>query len=297
MKAKTLTIFALVFLASMSLASAISVDAEYVTLYPGEQDSITIEVENTGSFDIEDVSIQLIVGGFLPDDTPISLPFAIIGSSEKDLDDLDEDDDDSVTFTLRASIDITPGDYNIPYVLRFVDADDNDDDFERTGSFSIWVSSKTDIDFGIEIRGDETNNAILDKGGKISLEIINKGLGEIKSVSVQIIPEGFNLLSKEKIFVGSIDADDTDLASFDVIFKSTEPVLRAVVTYKDFDNNEQKETVSLPFKVYTKDEALEMGLIKKGNTTRNIVIVVLVIIGWIIWRRARKKRRNNKKGR
>ena len=128
--------------------------------------------------------------------------------------------------------------------------------------------------------------------GRVSLEVINKGLGEVKSMSVQIFPTGFELLSKDKIFIGSIDADDTDLASFDVIYKSANPSFSAKVDYKDFDNIEQTKTVNLPFTVYTKEKALELGLIQKDNSSRNTGIIVVLIIAWFVWRSFKKKRKN-----
>jgi hypothetical protein len=187
---------------SLSLASAIIVNANYVTVYPGESGKIDIEIDNNENFDIEDISIAIDLSpqpifnelGMVVGETE-ALPFSIVGNSEKDVDDIDEDDDDSVSFTLRASTDITPGDYTIPYVLKYTNADDDTETFEKRGSFGMRVSARTEIDFAAEIRG----NAIVGEEGRISLEVINKGLGDLKTVSVQIFPNGFELLSKDKI--------------------------------------------------------------------------------------------------
>ena len=270
-----------IVLLSLNVASAVLVDAEYVTLYPGEEGRITIEVENNENFDIEDISISLVL-----DD----VPFTSVGNSVKDIDDIDEDDDDSVSFTLRPSTDITPGDYNIPYVIKYVNAENNSENFTKEGVFGIRVSAKTDIDFSLEIRG----NAIVGEEGRISLEIINRGLGEIKSVSVRIFPNGYELLSKDKIFLGTVNADDTDLASFDVIYKTTNPTLSAKVEYKDFDNKDQTETVTIPFKVYTEEQALDIGLINKNNTQIYILFIAILIVAWLIYRRIKKKRKKNR---
>ena len=218
------------------------------------------------------------------------LLFTTIGSSEKDVDDIDKDDDEKVSFNLRASIDIPPGDYNIPYVLKYVNEENKSKDLEKTGSFGLRVSAETDIDFVVDVQ----DNAIVGEVGEISLEIINKGLGEIKSVSVQIFPQGFELLSKEKIFVGTIDADDSDTATFDVIYKTTNPVLSAKVEYKDFDNKDQTETVNLSFKVYTKEKALELGILKKPNYIVYLVIGIL-IVAFIIHRILKKRKRKNRR--
>ncbi|MBA7656419.1 hypothetical protein ES703_64343 [subsurface metagenome] len=267
---------------TVGFAAGIIVDSNYITIYPGESEEITFEIENNENFDIEDVSLALDLSGLL---------FTTIGSSEKDVDDLDDGEEDDVSFTLRASIDIIPGDYNIPYILKYyVDVENNSEVFNKTGSFGLRVSAKTDLDFVVDVQ----DNAIVGEEGEISLEIINKGLGEIKSMSVQIFPQGFELLSKEKIFVGTIDADDSDTATFDVIYKTTNPILSAKVEYKDFDNKDQTETVNLSFKVYTKEKALELGILKRPNYIVYLVIGILVI-AFIIHRILKKRKRKNRR--
>lgn len=284
MKTQILTksLAGIVFLVlAISFASALVVDANFVTLYPGESERVEVEIDNNENFDIEDISIALELS---------NIPFTAIGSSEKDLDDLDKDDDDRVVFTLRASTDATPGDYNIPYTVKYFEVN-NDTGFEKTGTFGIRITAKTEIDFVVEIKG----NAIVGEEGRISLEIINKGLGEIKSLSVQLLPNGFELLSKDKVFVGTIDADDTDLASFDVVYRTTNPTLSARIEYKDFDNNEQKETVNMLFRVYTRDEALELGLIQKSKTPLYSGVVFVILVAWFVYRKIKKKRKQNRR--
>ena len=286
------------FLLSLNLTSALAINADYITIYPGEEGRVNIEIDNNENSDIEDVSISIDLGaqpiynelGMLVGETE-ALPFSIIGSSERDTDDIDEGDEEKVSFTLKTSSDIVPGDYNIPYVVKYTNAEDNEE-LEKTGSFGLRVSAKTELDFSAETK----DVPIVDEEGTISLEIINKGLGDIKSVSVQIFPQGFELLSKDKVFIGTVSADDTDLASFDVIFKNTKPSVSVKIDYKDFDNNEQSQVVNIPLKVYTKEQALELGLIKKDNTIIYIIIVVALLIIWFVWRRIRKKRKKMKGG-
>lgn len=276
-----LPIFLLVVLIS-SFASALVVDAEYITLFPGESGKVTIEIDNNENFDIEKISVALDLSG---------LPFISIGSSQKEIDDIREDRDETVRFTLRTSTDIEPGNYNIPYTIKYVNEEDNDETFETKGSFGIRVSAETELDFVVDIR----DNAIIGREGRISLEIINRGLGEIKSVSVQILPQDFELLSKNKIFVGTVDADDTDLASFEVIYQEITPVFRAIVTYKDFENKEHSENINIPFRVYSEKEALELGIISKNKVGLYIGVVIVLLIIWFVYRKAKKSKRNKKK--
>ena len=282
---KTLTTIAfaltLVFLYSLNFASAIVVDTNYITIYPGEEGKITLKIDNNENFDIEKVSASLLLD---------NLPFSSIGSSEKDVDDINEDDDDSASFTIKASSDIKPGDYEIPYLIKYTNAQTNEPG-TKTGSFGIRVSAKTEVSYSVDVSG----SAVQNQQGKISLEIINKGLGEIKSVDVQLTPQGFELLSSNQVFIGTINADDTDTATFDVIFTTTAPVLKAKVTYKDFENNAQTDTVNLPFKVYTQEEAFKLGIIKKSNTGTYFLVLIVLLIIWFVWRRIKKARKKNNK--
>lgn len=280
MKVALLGMFLLAFAASF--ISAVVVNADYVTIYPGDKATIRVNVENNENFDIEDISMALDLS---------KVPFSSVGSSEKSIDQIDQDDDDTVAFALRSTTDITPGDYDIPFIIKYASTDNSSEILEKEGSFGIRVSAKTDLDFSMEVR----DNAIVGQEGRISLEVINKGLGEIKAVSVQLFPSGFELLSKDKVFIGSISPDDTDLASFDVVYKSKSPILSARVDYKDFDNNDQVKNINIPFKVYSQEEALSLGLIQKSNSTTYIIAVVVILVIWYFWRKARKKKKERER--
>lgn len=283
-----IAILVLYVISMISFASAILIDAEYVTIYPGEQGGVDINVENNENFDIEDVSVSIVLSSVSPTGQIVSLPFSVVGSSEKSLDDLDEDDDDSATFTIRADNDITPGSYNIPYIISYTNKD-SDEKKQKQGTFGLRVSAKTDLDFSVE-----TQNNVLGTKGRLSLEIINRGLGNIKSVQVEITPEGYELISSKTIFVGNVNPEDSELVSFDVIFKDKNANLNAKISYKDFDNEDKVENVKLPVKVYTREEALEFGLIKKSNTGIYFGVIIVLIIIWFIYRgiRKRQKRKN-----
>ena len=74
MKQTNKLIFGILFLVlTLSFASAIVVDAEFVTIYSGESGKISVEIENNENFDIEDISLALELS---------DLPFTSIGSSE-----------------------------------------------------------------------------------------------------------------------------------------------------------------------------------------------------------------------
>jgi len=269
-----LSILAFLFLIlALNSAEAIivkSVNAD--TIYPGQEGSITITLKNDASSDIEDVSIVLDFS---------NLPLSPVESSEENTDEILEGKTKTFTFHVRANNDAVPGSYNIPYIITY-DGLQN----PKKGSIGITVSGKVNLEY----TAIQENNVIGNKG-KINLKIINKGTADAKFVDVKITPEGFTLLSESYVYVGTISSDDFETASFDVIYDKKISVLNAVITYKDFDNTEKKEVLELPLKVYTKEEALKLGIIKTNKIGIYISIIVILIIIWFFIRRKNKLRR------
>lgn len=272
---RTFGIFVMLFIgliSQTSLFSALTVDADYITIYPGEEDTLSLEVENNLDEDLKDVSVSLILG---------NVPFSSVGSSTK-TEDIDEDGDESFSFKVRANSNIVPGDYSIPYEISY---EREGNKTVEKGSFGIRVSAKTDLDYSVEYE-----NNIVGKQGKISVEIINRGLGEIKAVSLSIEGDGFKVISKEKVFIGNIEAEDSDSVNYDVLFNSKNANVIAYIEYKDFDNNNKLETIKLPLVVYSEEEAKELGLIKENNLYYLILGVLILVVVWFFFRKVRKKK-------
>jgi len=280
-KINFLIISMFIFLISLSFTSAIVINSvEIGKLYSGKSGSLSINVKNTFGDDVSDVSFILNL-----DNTG----FTTLGSSQDSEDEIREGKKESFNFVLKASSNIKPGDYNIPYEIIYTDW--NDEKITKKGSFGISVGAKTELSYGIETE----NNVALEKG-KISFKMINSGLGDIGFVSVKIISKnGFELLSNNEEYIGTIDSDDFELASFDVLYKNTGASLTAQVTYKDFDNNIQTETINLPVKVYSREKALELGLIKKSNKLTYGLVIGLIIV-WLVYRKLKKRNKNHQGG-
>ena len=279
MNKQILTTILAIFI-SLSFISALSVNADYVSIYPGEEGKVGIDLHNNDNFDIEFVSIGL---------TLEKIPFITVGSSEKSIDEINEDDKESVTFTIKPSTAVVPGDYEIPYTLKYTNVDTGVIT-TKTGSFGLRVNAKTELAFSVE-----SKNNVINQQGKITLKIVNKGLGEVKFISVQVFPQGYDLLSADTIYIGNIASDDSDTASFDVFFNTLSPSISAKITYKDLDNKDQSKIVTLPVNVYTQEKALELGIIQKSNTALYAGIIVVLLIIWFIYRKIKK--RNKKNGR
>ncbi|MBU0467074.1 MAG: hypothetical protein KJ718_04195 [Nanoarchaeota archaeon] len=275
---KKTTPILLLLLFSLSLTSAVILNSVDVSpLAPGQEGTIRIEVENILSDDAEEVSLILNFQ---------NLPFIPIGTSEQSIDKIEEDDEEDFVFRIKASTNIEPGDYEIPYTISYAI---NSDERTRSGTIGVKVVANPDLVFAVS-----TDNPVQNRQGGITLKIINKGFFDARFVSVRILPEDFTLLSDNEEYIGEVESDDFETASFDVIFKKLNSNLKTIVEYRDFNNEKVIETINLPFRVYSEEKAIELGLIQKSNTTTYIITAIVIIILIIIWRSWRKRRRAKK---
>lgn len=252
-------------------------DASQTRLFPGSQANLQVILKNNLNEDVTDVSFNLAFA---------NTQFIPIGGSETGTDEIREGKSKTLNFVIKASQNMEPGNYNIPYTIKYTDA--NDKEIQRQGSIGVVVDGKTELDFSVE-----TEKPVIGERGKITLKIINTGFGDIKFVNLKIQPQGFVLISSESEYIGSIDSDDFETSTFEVIFKNESAKLTATINYKDFNNNPKTEIINLPVTVYSKEKAIELGIIERDNTWIYVLIFVILIFGWFIYRSIRKKRKRN----
>ena len=263
------------FILLISMASAVSIKSLNVDDFsPGSEGTIRVEIENTLQNDLDEVSLSLNLK---------DLPFTAVGSSEDSIDKLDEDDEEDFLFTIKAANNIKPGDYQIPYIITFLD---NNQQKQRSGTIGITVNANPDLTLTIQ-----TEKPIINNQDKITLKIVNKGFADAKFVSVKLVPQGLLILSENEAYIGTIDSDDFETETFDVIYKTQNPIIIVIVEYKDFNNNLIKQNFNLPILVYTQEKALELGLVKKSNTWLYFTIIVVVILLFFVIRAIRKRAR------
>ncbi|NCO11060.1 hypothetical protein CO038_02670 [Candidatus Pacearchaeota archaeon CG_4_9_14_0_2_um_filter_39_13] len=271
------TTLALLLILILNPVSAVIVDSVRAESFsPGKQASVEITLENALVNDVEDVTLNL-------DFT--NLPFIPIGSSSAGFDEIESDKDARATFIIRAANDISPGDYQIPYTITyFISGEETER--KREGSIGISVFAQPSLSYTIN-----TENPVIGQEGTIIFKIVNSGFADAKFVSVKAIPDGFTILSENEAYIGTIDSDDFETAEFDVIFKSSKPRFSAIVEYTDFNNEKITKTIEMPVTVYTKEKAIELGIIEKNNTPLYIGAVLAILILWFVWRAIAKRRR------
>ncbi len=269
--------FMILFVGLMGISSALTIESITVdSVSPGEEGIIRISVENDANEDVEDLSVRL---SFL---NPNIIP---IGSSQEFLSRLDEDDEENFIFRFRVSNSLPAGTYSIGYNLEY---NEGNDEIEQDGTIGILVSAEPEIEIVAS-----NQNAIVGQEGTLDIRVINKGLADARFVSIKVDGDDIVFLSENSEYIGTIDSDDFETSSFDVIYNNRFSSATVIVSYKNFNNEDQKiiETVSL--RAYSPQEAIEKGILNKSNATTYVGVIIVLLVVWIVYRRIR--RRNRKK--
>lgn len=252
---------------------------------PGKVVSLLIEIENIGEVDAQDVFVKLGLE---------DIPFALnSGASVKSVGDLDEGDEETVTYSLTANNDVTSGTYQIPIeVIYSYEADDGNDTKivrETTEGFvSIIIAGKPSLIVNVD-----NSYGIIGQKGTVDIQFTNRGRGDIKFLTVNIKDIfGYDVLSNKQVYVGDVDSDDFETISFEIMPFTDDPELEMEVQYEDFEGNKYNENYQVKLQTYTTNEARALGLIPPNNNWIFGVVVVLIIIFFIV-RKLRKKRKNH----
>ncbi len=268
----------------ISLASALAINS--VSMYPekiapGEKSTITMSLKNNGDFDLTDVSVTL-------DFT--NLPIAPHDSgSEVTINELNSDKTKNIEFQIIASNDAKSGIYKIPVKIEY-----REDDIVKTKQsvISITVNSEPIIEVNYD-------NGLLLRGQKnpVTLKVVNKGLGDAKFLELELgTSTAYNIISQNKIYVGDIDSNDFQTEDFQIYFNpsSLKNVnLPVKVKYKDVTNKEFNQNYNLGLKVYSREQAQNLGLVPKDNTIYIVLVIIVLIVVFFIYRMIRKRKRQN----
>ena len=266
---------------NMIFVSAVTVNevrASPDQIAPGETARISITIENILSDDVKDVSVSL-------DFTTV--PFGPYDSSnEQSVDEIRDGRLKTFDFEVIALTDSKSGIYKIPIKISYFDSDGIKHD--KSSVISMTINSEPILDV-------EAEDSLLLKGQKntLTLRIVNKGLSDVKFLDLEIKESTrYSLLSSNKIYIGTIDNDDFETQDIDIIFKDTSASkinLPITLIYKDITNKQYTEDFEVELKVYSTEQALQIGLIQKSYTTTVIFVIVLVIIIYLIYRAIKKR--------
>jgi len=266
----------------INLVNALVIDSVFTSpdeIVPGESSEVEIKLRNNGNTDIEDVSVNLDLA---------NVPFAPFdSSSEFGFDEIREDKSRSARFEIIALNDAKSGIYKIPVKITYID-----EEILKTKNslISLAINSKPVI--GVS---SEEDLLLKSQENELDITVINKGLGDIKFLEVEIgTSTYYSILGSRNFYIGDLDSDDFDSVGLKLFFKANAPNkmnLPIFLKYKDFTNKEYIGSFNIELNVYSREKAMELGLIQRNNAYIYIIVIIVLIILYIVYRKIKKRQR------
>jgi hypothetical protein len=278
-------LFTLYLMCNVSALIIQSVNTVPDKIAPGKEATVYIVVKNDLEDDITDFNakLDLTTASFAPYNS----------GADYSTDEIREGKTREIEFSIIALNDAKPGIYKIPLVISYKV---NDEVKTMNSVISAVIQSEPIIEISRE-------DSVLIKGkeNKLNLKIINKGLADAKFLEAELTSSTYySIVSENSVYIGDVDSDDYQNAEYSILFKDTMPnriIIPVTLKYKDTLNNEYTLDQDLDIRVYSNEEATNLGLVPRNNSSIIVVVIVVVIILIIIYyvfiRRKRRKKIEN----
>jgi len=242
------------------------------TVAPGGETSIDLTLEDVGDLDIENVIVTMDLS---------NVPFVPVGSSnEKIIEEIDDGDQERVTFRVKALSTAEPSTYKIPVVISHAGV-------SKTSLISLEVTATAHLDLLLE----KSELVKVNDNGKVTLKFVNDGLAQVKNLKVTLKESPlYQVNSPSTVFIGEVDIGDFETEEFIIIAQSEDPILAVDLEYRDAANNQFRESKLIKIPVYSVEEAKQLGLVKGNSLVWPIVGVVVLLAAIVIYRRRKKKK-------
>ncbi len=257
-----------------------SVESVPGVVVPGKDARVSVILRNEAGIELKDVIVKLDVSG--------ELPFAPVeGVTERRIESISGDSFASAIFNIVALADADSGIYKVPLKISYFD--EFGKSYVVNDVIALKVGSLPVLDISVE-----KSELVQGMKGIVSVEIVNRGLADVKFFNVEVVPSaGFDVLSAKKIYVGSVDSDDTESLDFELVVHAGQQyiVLPLQITYKDEANKDYSEMRNLSVRVYSIEEAKSLGLVKGSKVFGYVVFFVLLVVGFFVYRKIKGRRR------
>lgn len=252
--------------------SIISVSSSPREVAPGQNTELVLSLRNIGNKDIKDITVKLDLS---------NVPFAPVASSSEFLiKKLEDDEDRNVIFSLITLPNATPGIYKIPVEISY-------SNLTKKTLVSLTVQVKPELLISL----DKSDLLYLGSSGTIIVKFVNRGLTDIKFLTATLeTSNSYDILSPASVYIGNLDIDDTQTEEFDIFMKSSSGAFPIKIEYRDSNNNQYSETKIINANVYTREEAEDLGLIKKNNSMLFWILIAVVVVLFFVFRSRRKSK-------
>lgn len=264
--------------------NVVSIATKPAQFLPGQKGNAVIVLKNTADSTLKNIKVTM-------DLSSATVPFAPLGKSTTYMiNNMAGGEEETATFEIIATPEADSGIYKIPLSIEFSDNVGNN--YTSSEIISLIVGGTPDLLTNVEPEILFLSGTT----GDIRVNIINRGLVDVKYVTVKIEnTDDFELLSNDEVYIGNIDSDDFDSASFSIHISpsfSGDLSIPMTLTYMSANNDAFEVDETLEMRVYTASEAQSLGLISKSSTSMMFAAIVIVAVVYIGYRKYKKRKKD-----
>lgn len=197
----------------------------------GEKKQFDIDVRNVGAGVARDATITVNA----------TYPLTTLKSASIYLGDMAGKSKKTATYDIFVDSTAEPKAYEIPVTVKYLD----NSGAEKTVRDTLGVTVKGMPQ--VQVNLEESSEAAENREAKVSLGVVNKGFIEVKFLSMEVMESSsYEIVSKEKAYIGNLASDDFETEDFSVKFKEGakgKVPLKVKVTYTEENNNHPVEDV------------------------------------------------------
>ncbi|MCJ7478910.1 MAG: COG1361 S-layer family protein [Candidatus Nanohaloarchaeota archaeon QJJ-7] len=244
---------------------------------PGTSNPMTLELENLADSQLKNIDISLDLS---------DLPFAASDTTQKRVQKLGSGEVSETSFSLQVDESAENGVYRVPVTLEY--ENEAGTSFTRDLTTGVVVGGDSQLEVGVEER------ELMEPGnsGIVTLRIVNRGQGLARFVSMELEEtQDYEVLSSPDIYLGNMQPDDYQTASFDLYAERAASSLEMPVRleYKDASGVQREEVRQVSLELYTQDEMKRFQLSGGDNIILYAVAVLAVLAAaGLYWRRRKR---------
>ncbi len=246
---------------------------------PGKYVDVWVVVQNFGNKELKRSWLKL------EPEYPFSFNPGETGIEGVDL--IPQGREELMEYRLRVDDQAIEGTYDLEVILC---EDSNCDREIRKSTIDIMVRTggRPKLEIGLE----DSSVFLPETLGEITISTVNKGKLGIKFLTIEVMDsEEYNLVSPARVYVGELDSDDFETEDFKIYTKSATGVINVPVKVEYSDENFKDYTSieNIEFKVFSKKDAKNMGLVPKNKTAGYLITLAAIVLLAFLYRRRKKK--------
>jgi len=253
------------------------------TLEPGDTATLKVEIVNDADSTLKDITANLDIG---------NVPLIPIGSTnEVNVYRIDSQEKYILEFNFLVDPETKSGVFRVPLHITY--SDDLGNKYFKNSTLGLVIGAEPDLSITL----DDTEIFERGKVGEITIKVVNKGVTDTKFMNLKLMESpDYRILSTNEIYLGNIDSDDFETASFNVFVDKTRKnqiLFPIEIEYMDINNNRFKDKINLNMNLYSSNDAKKYGLVNGNGFVGTFIVIIIVVLGLLYYRRHRKKKKSS----